>query len=96
MTAITLRPISVKLEDELRERIKGIADARRRTTHRLMREAIQQYVEREEKREALRQAALQAWQEYQVTGLHVTGDEADAWLAKLAEGQDVEPPRCHV
>ena len=61
-----------------------------------MREAIQQYVEREEKREALRQATLQAWQEYQTTGLHVTGDEADAWLAKLAEGQDVEPPQCHI
>ena len=95
MTAITLRPISVKLEDELRERIKGIADARRRTTHWLMREAIQQYVEREEQRETLRQATLQAWQEYQATGLHVSGEEADAWLAKLCEGQDVEPPQCH-
>ena len=95
MTAITLRPISVKLEDELRERIKGLADARRRTTHWLMREAIQQYVEREEQRETLRQATLQAWQEYQATGLHVSGEEADTWLAKLSEGQDVEPPQCH-
>ena len=95
-TATTARPISVKLEDELRKRIKGIADARKRTTHWLMREAIQQYVEREEKREAFRQAALQAWQDYQTTGLHVTGDEADAWLAKLSEGHDVEPPQCHV
>ena len=24
-----------------------------------------------------------------MTGLHVTGDEADAWLAKLAEGQAI-------
>ena len=96
MTVITLRPVSVKLEDELRDRIKGLSDARKRSTHWLMREAIQQYVEREEKREALRQATLQAWQAYQTTGLHVTGDEADAWLAKLAEGQDVEPPQCHI
>ena len=95
MTSITLRPISVKLEEGLRERIKGLADARRRTTHWLMREAIQQYVEREAQRETLRQATLQAWQEYQTTGLHVSGEEADTWLAKLSEGQDVEPPQCH-
>ena len=60
-----------------------------------MREAIAQYVEREEKREALRQATLVAWQEYQETGLHVTGDEAHDWLNQLAEGQDTEPPPCH-
>ena len=96
MTTSAIRPVAIKIDDAMKGRVKRLADARHRTAHWLMREAITQYVEREEKREALRQAALQAWQEYQVTGLHVTGDEADAWLAKLAEGQDVEPPRCHV
>lgn len=91
-----LRPVSVKLEEGLRARIAGIAIARRRSTHWLMREAIKQYVEREEKTEALRQSTLHAWQEYQATGLHVTGDEADAWLDKLAAGQNVEPPQCHL
>lgn len=33
----------------------------------IMREAIAQYVEREEKREALRQDAMQAWEDYQRT-----------------------------
>jgi predicted transcriptional regulator len=61
----------------------------------MMREAIQQYVEREEKRESLRQDGLKAWDEYQATGQHVTQEEADAWLAKLEDGQDVEPPACH-
>ena len=32
---------------------------------------------------------------YQATGLHITMEEADAWLAKLEAGQDVEPPECH-
>jgi hypothetical protein len=39
---------------------------------------------------------MTAWQTYKETGLHVTGEEADSWLAKLAEGQDVEPPQCHI
>jgi len=61
-----------------------------------MGEAIQQYIEREEKREAFRQAGIRAWNEYQDTGLHVTFEAADAWLSKLESGQDTEPPECHV
>jgi predicted transcriptional regulator len=62
----------------------------------MMREAIAQYVEREEKREALRRDGLRAWDAYQDTGLHATHAEADAWLAQLAAGDDQEPPVCHV
>ena len=50
----------------------------------------------EEKREAFRQATLKAWEEYRTTGLHVTADEADAWLSQLEQGNDIEPPACHV
>ena len=60
-----------------------------------MREAVEQYVEREEKREQFRQDALAAWTHYQATGLHVTAEEADAWLAKLEAGKDAAPPECH-
>ena len=61
-----------------------------------MREAVEQYVEREEKRERLRQDALAAWADYQTTGLHVTAREADAWLAKLEAGKRTVIPKCHV
>ncbi|MGY2237798.1 ribbon-helix-helix protein, CopG family [Pseudomonas gingeri] len=36
--------------DELKGHVQHLADARRRTSHWIMREAIAQYVEREEKR----------------------------------------------
>lgn len=45
--------------------------------------------------EAFRQDGINAWNEYQSTGRHVTFEEADTWLAKLELGQDVEPPECH-
>ena len=48
-----------------------------------------------EQRESFRQEALDAWRDYQGTGLHVTGDEADTWLAELETGNDIEPPKCH-
>ena len=96
MATAAVRPIAVKLEVDIRERMKRLAKARHRTTHWIMREAIRQYIEREEKRETFRQDAIRAWEEYQFTGLHASFDEADAWLAELETGQDVEPPECHV
>ena len=94
MTAAT-QALAVKLDSDTRERIKRLADTRSRSMHWIMREAIKQYVDREEKREAFRQDAILAWNEYQLTGIHVTQEEADTWLADLEAGRDVEPPKCH-
>lgn len=47
-------------------------------------------------REPLRLDVLNAWTEYQATGLHVTAEEADAWLAKLEAGKQAGVPQCHV
>ncbi len=95
MTTSTVRPVAIKLDDAVKARVRRLADARDRTPHWLMREAIYQYVEREEKREAFRQATLKAWDEFQATGQHVPATEADAWLAQLEQGKDTEPPECH-
>ncbi len=86
---------SIKLDDDLKNRLQHLAESRRRSAHWIMREAITQYVEREEKREAYLRDAQNAWEEFQRTGLHVTLEEADEWLAQLAAGNDVEPPECH-
>jgi predicted transcriptional regulator len=94
MKPSTARPVAVKLDDDSRARIKKLADARQRTPHWMMREAIKQYIDREEKRESFRQDAIAAWKAYQTTGRHVTFEDADAWLGKLEAGQDVEPPKC--
>ena len=87
---------SVKLDDDLKSRIQHLAEARDRSSHWIMREAIRDYVEREEKRESFKQDALRAWEAYQENGLHLTLEEADAWLAKLEAGQDEEIPKCHI
>ncbi len=86
---------SLKLDPATKERVQRLASARQRTPHWILREAVEQYVEREEKREQLRQDAEAAWAHYQATGFHVTAEEADAWLAKLEAGEDAAPPLCH-
>ncbi len=53
-------------------------------------------VEPKSTREQLLRAALAAWNDYRATGLHLTGQEADAWLTKLEAGEDTETPECHI
>ena len=91
----TLSTTSLKLDSAMKERVHRLASARRRSPHWIMRDAVEQYVEREEKREQLRQDALAAWAAYQTTGLHATAEEADAWLAKLETGKRAAIPKCH-
>jgi predicted transcriptional regulator len=91
-----LSTTSLKLDSAMKERVHRLASARRRSPHWVMREAVEQYVEREEKREQLRQDVLAAWADYQTTGLHLTAEEADAWLAKLEAGKRAAIPKCHV
>lgn len=87
---------SLKLDSELKERVQRLASSRRRSAHWIMREAVEQYVGREEKREQFQQDALAAWSDYQATGMHATAEEADAWLARLEAGEDAGTPECHV
>lgn len=94
MTTTATRPIAIKIDQDTRDRVKRLAEARHRTSHWVMREAINQYVEREEKREAFRQDAINAWNEYQETGLHVNGDEVIEWLDTWGEENEKAAPVC--
>ena len=87
---------SIKLDPETKNRVQKLAASRKRTAHWVMKEAIEQYVIREESLEAAHNAALDAWENYKRTGLHLTFEEADEWLAQLEAGNDIEPPACHV
>jgi len=90
-----VRPVTIKLDEELSERLQALAKTQDRSQHWLLRKAIEQFVEREERREALRQDTLKAWEAYQQEGLHATFEEVDAWLARLEAGEDAEAPECH-
>ncbi|KVE37253.1 CopG family ribbon-helix-helix protein [Burkholderia sp. TSV86] len=86
---------SIKLDDELKARIQHLAEQRQRTPHWLMREAITQYVEREEARESFRREALASWEHYRETGLHLTGEEVHAWLDTWGTDKEKAVPECH-
>ena len=86
---------SVKLDDALKKRIQHLADLRHRSAHWIMREAIRDYVEREEARESFKQESLASWTAYQETGQHLTGQEARDWLNTWGTDKETEVPECH-
>jgi len=86
---------SVKLDDDLKSRIQHLADVRHRSAHWIMREAIRDYVEREEARESFKQEALASWTAYKETGRHLTGREVRDWLNAWGTDKETEIPQCH-
>jgi predicted transcriptional regulator len=86
---------SVKLDDALQERVQQLAKARKRSAHWIMREAIHDYVCREEAKESFQQEALASWKRYQETGLHLSGQEVQDWLSTWGQKKTSKRPECH-
>lgn len=96
MTSATTTPMSIKLDARTRERLAELAGAKKRTAHAIAREAIEDYVAREEAKERFNQDALQAWQNFQETGVYIAGDDVLAWVESWGSDQELAPPKCHV
>ena len=84
-----------KLDDGLRQRVQRIAAARGRSADGIVREAVEQYVDREEARESFRQEALSNWAEFTESGRHLTGGEVRDWLSTWGVPEEPEAPDCH-
>lgn len=71
---------AVKLDDETLGRLKALGKARKRSPNWLMKEAIRQFLEREEEAEHIRQDTLERWKRYEANGETVDHEAVDAWL----------------
>ena len=70
---------SVKLSDDVKARLDSVAKQTKRSAHYLMREAVAEYVERQEKRLAFIAEAETALNDYHETGLHVSREAMEKW-----------------
>jgi len=92
---VSTSPTSIKLDKDMRARIENLAASKQRSPHWMMREAIRQYVEREEKYEAVKRDALASWKHFQETGLHATAEEVEEWVASWGTENELPMPVCH-
>lgn len=82
--------VTVKLEQETKHRLQKLGRLKQRSTHWLMKQAINQYVEEKEQEEITKQDTIQRWREVE-KGMIFQNDEVVEWLDSW--GQDNEKDR---
>lgn len=87
--------LAVSLDTVLQEKVQQIMAVQRLSFDSVVRQALREYVEREEKKMQFQQEAIAAWQDFQQDGLHLTDDEVMAWLETWGTKQETEIPKCH-
>jgi len=89
--------VCVRVDALLRERVRTIAERKRRSANSIMKEAIEKFIDAEERRVAFQREVLESMRDYEETGLHLTLDEIKAWMDECKEaGEIVDMPACHV
>jgi predicted transcriptional regulator len=86
---------SIKLADGTRDRLKALGEAKQRSANWLMKEAIEQYLTRQEAEEQFRRDAIESHEHYLATGLHVTHEEMEVWFEAVAKGENPPMPKPH-
>ena len=89
------RPVTITLDDADLYRIASLASAKKRTPHYLMKEAILEYLQKEEARQNFIAAAESSFVHYKETGLHITLDEFDSWVDQVQQDTNTPIPSCH-
>lgn len=82
----------IKLDDTTRARLRALGGIKERSPHWLMKRAIAEYLEREERREQEKQEDLRRWQQYRESGVFIDHDDMrerlDALIASARERAD--------
>lgn len=79
------------LDDARQARLTKLASQKQQTEEQLLQEAVRDE-QPEDGRAGFLAEAEQSWQDYQADGLHLSGDEARAWLRSWGSPDEKAPP----
>jgi predicted transcriptional regulator len=74
----------IKLDEVTRARLRALGSLKDRSPHWLMKRAIAEYVDREERYEHEKQEDLRRWQRYQESGTYIDDNDMRDRLSALA------------
>ena len=77
----------IRLDAEMQARLKALGKVKDRAPHWLMKQAIREYLDREEAYEREKVEDQERWARYQATGEAVPHEDVRAWLAGVANGE---------
>ncbi|MBZ0093049.1 MAG: hypothetical protein K8F27_12635 [Sulfuricellaceae bacterium] len=82
--------LGVKLDEDTRERLRKLGESKDRALHWLIKTAIAEHLEKEERE---RREDDECWERYQLTGYFIGNAAAMDWLDGLAQGEKTPCPR---
>lgn len=65
------------------------------SVHSLILDAVDRHIENLQEKQAYDRRAMQAWEDYQATGMHVTLKEFSGWVDSLESDSPQAKPQCH-
>lgn len=83
----------IKLDDNTQKRLKALGEARHRSSHWIMRTAIETYLDHAEHYENEKNEDMQRYEHYQLTGKAIDQSAVEAWLKDLAQGKITPCPQ---
>ncbi len=89
-----VKPMAIKLPQQDRDRLQQLGVTRKRSAHWLAKEAITQFLDREEAAEQFKQESVTRWEEFCVTGKSVPHDAVMNWLESWGADNEPEAPKC--
>ena len=89
-----VKPMAIKLPQQDRDRLQQLGATKKRSAHWLAKEAISQYLDREESAEKFKQESVARWEEYCHSGKSVPHDAVMQWLESWGSENELEAPKC--
>ena len=89
-----IKPMAIKLPQQDRDRLQKLGATKKRTAHWLAKEAITQFLDREEAAEQFKQETVARWDAYCQTGQSVPHEAVMQWLESWGTDNEMEPPKC--
>jgi predicted transcriptional regulator len=81
--------LSIRVKDELKEKLESLAEATQRSKSFLATEALERYI----KLESWQVAHVEEGMKQADEGLVVSGEDVDRWLASWGTGKELPPPK---
>jgi len=89
---MAMATLGIKVDDATRTRLRALAKAKDRSPHWVLRTALAEYLDREERQERERCEDEARWERYVLTGKAIPHERVRVWLQALADGQDLPQP----
>ncbi|MCG8492872.1 MAG: hypothetical protein MI743_14730 [Sneathiellales bacterium] len=77
------KTIGLRVSEETKVRLEKLGEARDRTPHYLMKQAVERFLETEEAIEAERELVQKRWEKFELTGETLPHDQIKTWAQSL-------------